>query len=74
MLINLAAETLDGDFLLKVILLVKSRLNRDLFYSILLENELAYRHYLYFLTETSQSQEVDDLMLYVFPFFFILVF
>ena len=62
MLVNLAAETLDGDFLLKVILIVKSRLDRDLFFSILLENELAYKHYLCFLNEISQLEEADELM------------
>ncbi|VDM18619.1 unnamed protein product [Hydatigera taeniaeformis] len=61
-LIQLAAETLDGDFLIKVILIVRSRLDRDLFFSILLENELGYKHYLHFLAETSQTSEADELM------------
>eukprot|EP00108_Taenia_solium_P012153 TsM_000133600 transcript=TsM_000133600 gene=TsM_000133600 len=61
-LIQLAAETLDGDFLIKVILIVRSRLDRDLFSSILLENELGYNHYLHFLTEASQTLEADELM------------
>ncbi|VDK26278.1 unnamed protein product [Taenia asiatica] len=61
-LIQLAAETLDGDFLIKVILIVRSRLDRDLFFSILLENELGYNHYLHFLTEASQTLEADELM------------
>ncbi|KAH9284618.1 Spermatogenesis-defective protein 39 -like protein [Echinococcus granulosus] len=63
MLIQLAAETLDGDFLIKVILIIRSRLDQDLFFSLLLENELGYKHYLNFLTEASQTSEADELML-----------
>lgn len=62
MLMKLAAETLDGDFLLKVILNIKSRLDKYIFFSLLLENELGYKHYLHFLTETSQTDEANELM------------
>ncbi|VDL16450.1 unnamed protein product [Hymenolepis diminuta] len=62
MLIKFAAETLDGDFLLKVILSIKSRLNKELFFSILLDNELGYKHYLHFLTETFKTDEAIELM------------
>lgn len=62
MLVKLAAETLDGDFLLRVILIVKSKLSKDLFFSLLLGNELSYNHYLHYLTETSKSTEADELM------------
>ncbi|KAM7536186.1 hypothetical protein Aperf_G00000093091 [Anoplocephala perfoliata] len=65
-LIKLAAETLDGDFLLKVILIIKSKLNKDLFFSLLIGNELSYNHYLHYLTETSIFTEADELMKYAY--------
>ncbi|VDN13807.1 unnamed protein product, partial [Dibothriocephalus latus] len=60
-LLELAAETLDGDFLLQVILMVKSRLDREIFFQLLLQNDLSYNHYVRFLNETGQVTDASAL-------------
>uniref|UniRef100_A0A0X3Q4F6 Transmembrane protein 147 n=1 Tax=Schistocephalus solidus TaxID=70667 RepID=A0A0X3Q4F6_SCHSO len=60
-LLELASETFDGDFLLQVVLLVKSRLDREIFFQVLLENELSYQQYVRFLNETGQITDATAL-------------
>ncbi|BHF72239.1 Spermatoproteinsis-defective protein 39 [Sparganum proliferum] len=60
-LLELAAETLDGDFLLQVVLIIKSHLDQERFFQLLLQNDLSYLHYVRFLNETGQIKDVTAL-------------